>query len=178
MTDASAGAVAPPYDARAVSNFILDLADECGAKLTQMQLLKILYFAHGWFLAEYKMPLVKQNFEAWDYGPVIRVVRDSFKCFGKETITSRAESFDIFTGECFVVEPILDDGHATFVEQVFVAYHMKGAWELSDMTHERGSPWDRIWNTEEPLGRLGLRIPQEEIRRYFEMLPPRFSGVH
>ena len=36
------------YDARAVANFILDLAERDGRALTQVALLKILYFAHGW----------------------------------------------------------------------------------------------------------------------------------
>jgi uncharacterized phage-associated protein len=178
MTTASAGATTPPYDARAVSNFILDLAQARAVSLTQLQLLKILYFAHGWFLAAYQTPLVKQNFEAWDYGPVVRVVRDSFKGFGKEPITSRAESFDIFTGEFSIVEPNLNVSHAIFVEQIFLAYHVHGGWELSNMTHERGSPWDKIWNPSEPMGRLALRLSEEEIRRHFERLPARFPIIH
>ena len=35
------------YDARAVANFLLDLADRDGRPLTQVALLKILYFADG-----------------------------------------------------------------------------------------------------------------------------------
>lgn len=168
----------PPYDARAVANFLLDTADARGAKLTQMQLLKIIYFAHGWFLAGYGEPLVRQNFEAWGYGPVIKVVRDAFKRFGREPITSRAERFDIFTGEFTKVSPLLNQCHAAFVEQIFLAYHIHGGWELSEMTHERESPWDQIWNSKVPVGRLGLRISEDEIRQHFERLPQRFAVIH
>jgi uncharacterized phage-associated protein len=167
-----------PYDARAVANFVLDLAGASGVSLTQMQLLKILYFAHGWFLAGYGKPLVRQDFEAWEYGPVVRVVRDSFKTFGKDAIKGRAEKFDIFTGELTIVEPALNHEDACFVEKIFLAYHVHSAWELSDMTHERGSPWDRLWNSKDPVGRLGLRISEIEIREHFERLPKRFAHTH
>ena len=51
-----------PYDARAVANFLLDLADERSVPLTQMSLLKILYFAHGWYLAIEKYPTLLSIF--------------------------------------------------------------------------------------------------------------------
>lgn len=177
MTSSEEGVVKPPYDAREVANLLLDLADARQVKLTQMQLLKIIYFSHGWFLAAYRVPLVRQNFEAWDYGPVIRIIRDCFKTFGKSPITSRAEKMDLLTGEFTAVQPNLQASHAAFLEQIFLAYYMRGAWELSDMTHERDSPWDRIWNSREPIGRLGLRISEEEIRRHFERLL-RFEVIH
>ena len=62
----------PNYDARAVANFLLDHADARGLSLTQLMLLKLLYFSHGWYLNRFKSPLVENEFEAWEHGPVIR----------------------------------------------------------------------------------------------------------
>jgi uncharacterized phage-associated protein len=81
-------------DARAVTNFFLDRAEARGAKLTIMTLLKVLYFAHAWYLAKEGKPLIAQPFEAWEYGPVNRVVYDQFKTLGKKHIETRAVSFD------------------------------------------------------------------------------------
>lgn len=155
------------YDARAVANFILDLADRDAVKLTQVSLLKIVYFAHGWYLATKRRPLVTQPIEAWEYGPVIKVVRDAFKDFEARPITKRAERLILQTGELQVVQPDLSSEDAQFVEDVYKHYRQFDAWELSDITHERGSPWDRVWNPVGASGRLGLRIRNDEIEAHF-----------
>lgn len=162
------------YDARAVANLLLDIADQRKVPLTQVSLLKLIYFSHGWFLAETGCPLVEQEFEAWEYGPVVKVVRDAFKSFGDAPISCRAMRLDIFTGTRSVVEPNLSEEDRKFILTVFDAYHIHDAWKLSNMTHEKGSPWDIIWNSTKPLGRLALRIRNGEIKQHFDGLPKRF----
>jgi uncharacterized phage-associated protein len=164
-----------PYDARAISNFLLDLAEREDRPLTQLLLLKILYFAHGWYLAEMGRPLFSQPVEAWKHGPVVKVVRDAFKEFERRPIKSRAERLILETGELELVPPTLSDGDAEFVTDVYRVYVIHDAWTLSEMTHEVGSPWDKIWNATSAIGRLGLRIRNEEIRDHFLHLPRRFS---
>lgn len=166
-----------PYDARAVANYFLDLADERNQKLTQVQLLKLLYFAHGWYLSSYGKSLISHDFEAWTYGPVVKVVRDEFKSFGEEPITSRAAKLDIFSGSKSIVEPDLEHHDSIFVRLIFDAYYIYDAWQLSSMTHEEGSPWDVLWNSSEPVGRLALRIRNEDIKKHFDNLPQRFALV-
>src|SRR5438067_13784825 len=99
MTDSA------PYDARAVANFLLDLADNRKIPLTQLSLYKLIYFSHGWYLSKTANPLIKQDFEAWEHGPVVKVVRDQFRNFGKKLIRVRASKLDIFTGVRSVVGP-------------------------------------------------------------------------
>jgi len=67
------------HDARAITNYFLDRAAQRGMAITIMTLLKVLYFAHAWYLAKKNAPLVGQPFEAWRHGPVNRVVYDQFK---------------------------------------------------------------------------------------------------
>lgn len=160
----------PPYDAREVSNFVLKLAKGSGRDLTQMSLLKIIFYAHGWYLASKDRPLFRQPVEAWEHGPVVKVVRDAFKEFGSKPIDRMAERLDLETGELIAVNDSLKEEDQTFVESVFLQYSVHTAFALSDMTHEKGSPWDRVWNSDGPIGRLGLRIKNEEIRGYFLML--------
>jgi uncharacterized phage-associated protein len=168
----------PPYDGRAVANCILGISEELRIPLTQMKLLKILYFAHGWFLAAHRQPLVTQPFEAWEYGPVVRVVRDALRDFGREAVSGRIEYFDLKTGEIFEFPSNLEKPHREFVEKIFLSYCHYDGWKLSEITHERGSPWDKIWNSAEPIGRLALRIDNKEIQRYFEGMVDRFSFSH
>jgi uncharacterized phage-associated protein len=162
-----------PYDARAVANFLLDHAEARGLQLTQMSLLKLIYFCHGWYLSRFGKPLVYNDFEAWELGPVIRIVRECFKSCGDGPIRKRAERLNIHTGEIAVVDPLLADVDADFVRSVFDRYQVYGAWQLSEMTHEVGSPWDRLWNAEGLVIRLGLRIKNEEIKSHFDALARR-----
>ena len=55
-----------PYDGREVANYLLDLADSKKLTLTQISLLKLIYFCHGWYLFYKERPLVKNEFEAWE----------------------------------------------------------------------------------------------------------------
>jgi uncharacterized phage-associated protein len=155
------------YDARAVANFILDRADEESMPLTQLALLKIIYFAHGWSLAVKNRPLVSQPIEAWEHGPVIKVVRDAFKSFGKKPITGRAERLILATGEFQVVPPNIETDDADFIAAVYRTYRDFDGLELSDLTHVSNSPWDRVWNPQSASGALGLRIKNEAIKSYF-----------
>jgi uncharacterized phage-associated protein len=140
-----------------------------------MSVLKIIYFAHGWYLAANGRPLCVQEFEAWEYGPVVKVVRDQFKEFRKDFITKRACKLIITTGEVVEVEPIIAKEDAEFVKNIFEAYHVYDAWKLSEFTHEAGSPWDLLWNAPRPVGRLALRIKNEEICAHFRSLRERFA---
>ncbi|GLK80066.1 Panacea domain-containing protein [Methylopila turkensis] len=156
-----------PYDARAVANFLLDLADSRGVALTQVTLLKLIYFAHGWYLAAHGKPLVSHDFEAWQYGPVLKVIRDAFKQFGPSPITSRANKLVLQTGEYIRVKSDLLNTDASFVTAIFEEYANFTPWQLSEMTHEPGSPWHRIWHTQEAVGRIALRIRNDDILAHF-----------
>ncbi len=162
-----------PYDARAVANLLLDLAAQKKIAVTQLSLLKLLYFSHGWYLALHGRPLVLQEFEAWKHGPVVKVVRDEFRTFGSLPITTRACALDIFSGKRINADPNLSASDAIFVRDIFESYYHYDAWDLSEMTHEAGSPWDKLWNTNQPVGRLGLRIKNEEIKAHFDGLHKR-----
>jgi uncharacterized phage-associated protein len=166
-----------PYDARQVSNYVIKLGDEVGRPITQMSLLKIIFYAHGWYLAVNGVPLFKQPVEAWEYGPVVKVVRDAFKEFGKSPITKMAERLDLQTGELVQLTSDLSDDDQKFVREIFDNYSKYSAGKLSDMTHEPGSPWDKIWNSSNTVGRLGLRIRNDEIRNYFLSLKSR-NSIH
>src|SRR5687767_8034128 len=133
--DLPTSANAAPYDARSVANLVLERVSQHGKYLTQLQLYKIVYFAHGWYLAKRGRPLVAETFEAWKYGPVLRVLRDSFEKFGKEPITKKAEKFDLFTGELLEPSPIIDERDFNFIVQIVDFYHEYDGWELSDLTH-------------------------------------------
>jgi len=156
------------YDARAVTNFFLDRAEARGMKLTVMTLLKVLYFAHAWYLARNDEPLVAQPFEAWDYGPVNRVVYDQFKALGSKPVVGRAVSFDAKHLAFTETKYEFDAETNKFLADIFDYYSHFHAFRLSDLTHEKGGPWDVVWAEAEKRAVPGMIIPNELIAAWFK----------
>src|SRR5690349_21009730 len=61
-----------------------------GKFVTQMKLQKLVYFAQGYHLAKYNTPLIKENFQAWKFGPVVPEIYQDFKLYGSKLITDTA----------------------------------------------------------------------------------------
>lgn len=156
------------HDARGVANYFLDRARDRGVDLTVMTLLKVLYFAHGWHLAKYGKPLVGQPFEAWTHGPVVRVVYDQLKRYGARPVSERLKSFD--TKICGYLDAPRDFNGETaqFLNNIFDYYARFHAFELSDLTHEPGSPWDVVWQAAETRAVPGMIIPDSLIIEWFK----------
>jgi uncharacterized phage-associated protein len=165
------------YDARGIANFLLDYADSKGVSISLLPLIKVIFYAHGWYLVQFGRPLVKQKFEAWEHGPVIRVLWEVMRGFGKQPIVAkRATARDLMTNKQEVVSIALPESVSSFLKDIFDAYGQLSAWRLSEMTHESDSPWDRLWNSASGSISLGMRIPDEEIRKWFNN--QRFLATH
>lgn len=132
-----------------------------------MALLKIIYFSHGWHLAKFDQPLVSNAFEAWKDGPVLRTVYNCFRDSGSKMIEARATKFNPRTERYDRVPYHLSEEQEALVRDVFHAYAHLDAFQLSDLTHESGSPWHEVWNAPYDRLNIGMRIPNDAIRNYF-----------
>lgn len=156
------------HDARAIANFFLDRADERGMKITIMTLLKVLYFAHAWYLAKEDKPLIAQPFEAWEYGPVNRVVYDQFKNMGKSPIKNRAVSFDTKLMAFSPTPYAFDDITVRFLNNIFDYYAQFDPLRLSDLTHQKGGPWDLVWSAAKTRAVPGMYMSDDTISAWFK----------
>lgn len=155
------------YDCRAIANIVLDIADEQHLRLTHMAVHKICYYANGWHLAKHNQPLILQEFEAWRDGPVQRLVWDCFKTAGKHPITGRATEFNLVTRQTTTCRATLEAGQRDLLTHIVAGYGPLHAFELSEMTHEPGGPWDQVYNAPQGQVNLGMRIPHHLIRAHF-----------
>jgi len=160
-----------PFKAKAVANEFLKLAQSEKRELSPMALLKLVYFAHGWYLALKGEPLLDEQVEAWRYGPVVRSLYHEFKSFGNEPITRLATDEKVSTKDgkitIYKTTPELEDEEAKkLVKRVWDVYKSFNAVQLSNLTHFPGSPWDETPNKEIK----GTDISNDLIKNYFARL--------
>lgn len=157
-------------DAKAVANLFLDWADRDSLAITNLKLQKLLFFCHADFIKERGFPLIKEEFEAWDHGPVLPTVYRSFRQNASGAITNRATSFDPLTATATEAKLAATNEMRDWLRFSFDFYKRTGAFTLSDLSHREGGPWDRARD----LFARGLnpdrRIGVELIRSYHRQI--------
>jgi uncharacterized phage-associated protein len=134
-----------------------------GKFVTQMKLQKLVYFAQGYHLAKYHTPLIKENFQAWKYGPVIPEIYQDFKFYGSRPITNTASYIpsDSVKAPYFLDAEALDTINYTWgVLKDF------SAMALSNWTHQPNTPWAKVYDPDVK----SAPISNNDIKQYFERL--------
>ena len=142
---------------KTVANEFVKLADENGESLTPMQLLKLVYIAHGWMLALYNRPLIREEVQAWQYGPVIPILYRAVR---------RYRSGPVQRIDGVSSDEVLDEDEKSIVQQVYEIYGDLSGPALSRMTHAKDTPWAQVY---EP-GSFGLVISNDLIEARYESL--------
>ena len=128
------------HDSRAVANEILRIGASKRVTMSMMKLIKLVYFSHGWCLGLTKKPLCSDTPEAWQYGPVFRTLYYSLPYSGSQTVDRLIT--DPFGNTIEPQIPFSDDEKA-IMSRIVDVYGKLGAFQLSEITHESGSPWDK-----------------------------------
>ena len=119
-----------------------------------MKLQKIVFFLHADFLVNYSRPLIKQEFEAWDHGPVIPSLYSEFKAFKGEAITGRAKAFDPIEAKTTTASCNLDLSDVQKIRELYDFYKRLSAYELSRRSHD----FDGVWRQARSLFTNGLNM--------------------
>jgi uncharacterized phage-associated protein len=156
------------YEARKICNFLLSQYSATAFDLTNLRLNKLLYFIHGWSLTRRPKGIVRNHFEAWKLGPVVKPVYDAFKKYGDGPITNPAEFVDYSSGLTVAIpfDEIVEVDRQLIV-RVFDSYASYSTNQLVCLSHQPGGPWDTVLKGVEEGVRLSPRIPDVLIRQYF-----------
>ncbi len=127
------------YSAESVANAFLDLARRDEKFLTNMQLQKLVYIAHGYCLAKLQKPLFYNNIHAFEWGPVIPNLYKTLSHYR----AGEVKDF-IATDESPIAE---DSAEMEIIREVWQDYGELSGLELSDLTHRKGTPWSETWRT-------------------------------
>jgi uncharacterized phage-associated protein len=146
------------YSANTVANYFLELSRRDGVPVDPLKLQKLVYLAHGWSLVFLKRRAIKEQFEAWNYGPVVPPLYRVFQRYGASPITSYAP-----------VEPleILDPETKSLLDSVWQAYKSFSPIQLSMLTHEPGYAWDLTFRSGRSHPWAARTIPDEMIADEF-----------
>lgn len=145
------------HDAKAVANAFITLARQERTRLTNMQLQKLVYIAHGYSLAVLDEPLFRDKVFAWPYGPVVPALYDELKEYGAGEVKK-----PLFTE----TPPIQKESPGwKVIRGVWNSYGKFSGPELSAMTHKPNTPWDETRNK----GALA-EIPEDLIKCYYREL--------
>ena len=158
-----------PYNAIAVANYFIDRAKAASSALTPMKLQKLIYFAHGWHIAIYGEPLINEEMQAWDYGPVVSSVYHEFKNYGSTPIDKYATDFDLHTLEIITPRIPLDDKRTiALIDKVGDVYEKYNGIQLSNLTHEPTSAWSIVRKSAGNAGMRSVGIPNSAIKTEFD----------
>ena len=140
------------YNSIEVASYIVHLCTKLGYEYNNTKIQKLLYCCYGAILVVCKERLCDEYPRAWQYGPVFpRVFNHIQKC---KPLPSYQDVDNA------------PDKVKNLLSKVVTEFGKYSASSLSNWTHQKGSPWDRVVNENE-AGLNGF-IPDGFIAEYFE----------
>ncbi len=138
-----------------VSNFFTNKAIKENSPLSIMQALKLTYIAQGFHLSLTENSFFNDKIEAWKYGPVITNLYYHLKRIMDEKVYLIKEEQD--------VKVDFNDKQNDILKVVFGKYAKLGAWELSELTHKTGTPWEETYK-DNPNSEIDIDL----IKKHFK----------
>ena len=139
-------------DARHIANEFIRLSKQQNRLLTPMQIQKLVYFAHARMLSLHGRSLISQNFEAWQYGPVVPVLYRAL---------SRHGSYGVQETIAMGTERTRSTREQDILNWSFNKYSQLSGPELSKLTHAPDAPWAKAQERGEDV------IPNDSIESYY-----------
>lgn len=125
-------------------------------RLSNLELQKLLYLSQRTYIGrKHGRPLLDEEFEAWDYGPVVPEIYQIAKIYG----ASRIEALP-------PVRRIPTRSEHRVIREVVEHFADRTPGQLVELTHRPGGAWDRNFTP----GRRHIRIPNRDILDEYERL--------
>lgn len=140
------------------AKYIIAYFKERDKNVTNLMLEKLLYFLEAIYMVMTDEDrLFKEDFAAWNFGPVNEIVYKEYKDFG---------SMPIFLDEEIKI-PKKNEEYVAYLYELFKDYN---AYMLVNLSHSKNSPWYKInekYDFEIPKGEI---IPKEETKEWFNTI--------
>lgn len=117
--------------------------------ISNLQLQKILYFIQIDYLKKGIEPFEDQ-FEAWQFGPVIPSIYYRYCGYGAMPITIKYENINLQGEDQVIIDPIIEEKRELY------------PWDLVEDTHRVGGAWEIIFDNGNGYGNV---IPLDLIKK-------------
>jgi uncharacterized phage-associated protein len=158
------------HDVRAIANFVLDLAQEEGRDVSNLVINKVVFFLHAHYLVQYGQSLVSAKVEALKFGPIFRELYREFKEYDNQPIRKRAMRLNPETGNREICASNLTECEIAFLASLAKKYVQLRPIALIALSHEKGGPWDQVWNHVTATN-ASMSITNELIKAWYERGP-------
>ncbi len=146
------------YKSTDIAKCIVARANEKKIVMNMTKLQKLLYAAYGIYLAIKNERLTNEYPKAWPYGPVFPTTREKLLKFD-------FVDYDISSDSDCSEDVKNDEEIDSLISLVLKTFGNWTAGQLTEWSHEPGSPWDKTVNTD------GFKwnnpISDEYIKEYF-----------
>jgi len=152
------------YSPATIANYFLDKASREGRAVTPMQLIKLVYIAHGWHLGYLDRPLINETVQAWKYGPVIKSLYDQVKRYGSGAVREPLRSSAL----PWLREAQMDETKRLTLDHVWTHYAGFSGVQLSSMTHMPDTPWYVAWHQQGGSNQYFAEIDDRLINDHYK----------
>lgn len=129
----------------------------------QLQIQKLIYLVYYEYSKSHDVEIFKDKFEAWKYGPVIPSLYDKIYKYNREKIRLDDKGMERLKVNLKLSKFSHKKDLIDCIDTVIKKYGKKSGGQLIDLTHKKGSPWDKIYNDGKGYGD---EIPSKLIREY------------
>lgn len=124
------------YSGLAIADYFIEKALADGKKITNMHVLKMIYFAHAYSFGVLKRMLIKDDFYVWRFGPVEVKTYKEFKKYEANAITQ------ISGKSQSELENIKNNSEiSAFLNRMYDMMIDANTYRLSELSHIVGGPW-------------------------------------
>lgn len=130
-----------------LGNTLIYLRQKIGF-LSKTKALKLLYFIEETAVKKFGHQILDLDFEVWKHGPVDRTL---FEEFSNDDVHLLSQHISVvpFGDNKRKIEAVSDfnddefsDDDLRLIDEIIEGYGNKTAGQLSDLTHQKGSPWE------------------------------------
>jgi uncharacterized phage-associated protein len=144
-----------------LANWFIERGIKEDKRLTQMQIQKLIYFAHALKLTSKGESFVNGSFQAWEYGPVLEDLYGFTQSWGEKPLHQLLAAPNS-KGE--LIFPITKNkSDLEIMESTWNVFSGLTRIELSNLSHVRGGPWDKAY-----LNAFNKEMSDESIKQYYQ----------
>lgn len=141
-------------DSTLFAKYLNTKARSQGIEMNITKLMKLMYICYGTYLTVYNQRLLNEQPQAWPYGPVFAIARQEM---------SSQSNWIAVCNSLNLEDANITDKIDKLINVVLSTFGTWSAVQLSNWTHQSGSPWEKTVLSYE----FGTPISDDSIKSYF-----------